>query len=65
VTEARQEVFFFGMLDAGIHLAPRRSAAPSLSAGEREMDRIAEAVQDFVAARRPLLARCRAGEETR
>ena len=35
-------MFFFGMLDAGIHLAPRRSAAPSLSAGEMEMDRIAE-----------------------
>ena len=50
------EDFFLDMLDAGFYLARRGMIALSLEIGEAEMDAFCAAVQEFIAARRPLIA---------
>jgi len=51
-----RELFFLDMLDAGFYLARRGMIALSLEIGEAEMDAFCAAVQEFIAARRPLIA---------
>jgi glutamate-1-semialdehyde 2,1-aminomutase len=54
--ERLRELFFFDMLEAGIYLARRGMMALSLPVGDREADRLAEAVGEFLAVRGPLLS---------
>ncbi|SDB56028.1 aspartate aminotransferase family protein [Belnapia rosea] len=51
-----RELFFFDMLAAGIYLARRGMAALSLPVTEADCARYVAAVEEFVAARQPLLA---------
>ena len=51
-----RELFFFDMLAAGIYLARRGMAALSLPVTEADCARYVAAVEEFTAARRPLLA---------
>jgi len=51
-----RELFFFDMLSAGIYLARRGMAALSLPVTDADCDRYLAVVEEFVAARRPLLA---------
>lgn len=51
-----RELFFFDMLAAGIYLARRGMAALSLPVAEADCARYIAAVEEFIAARRPLLA---------
>jgi glutamate-1-semialdehyde 2,1-aminomutase len=51
-----RELFFFDMLAAGIYLARRGMAALSLPVAEADCTRYLAAVEEFIAARRPLLA---------
>ncbi|MDO9706936.1 aspartate aminotransferase family protein [Paracraurococcus lichenis] len=51
-----RELFFFDMLAAGIYLARRGMVALSLPVSEADCDRTVAAVEEFIAARRPLLA---------
>jgi glutamate-1-semialdehyde 2,1-aminomutase len=53
--EALKELFFLDMMEAGIYLARRGMAALSLPVGEPECARFTAAVEDFCAARAPLL----------
>ncbi len=53
--EQLRELFFFDMLAGGIYIARRGMVALPLPAGEAECARFADAVGEFVAARRPLL----------
>jgi glutamate-1-semialdehyde 2,1-aminomutase len=50
-----RELFFFDMLAQGIYLARRGMAALSLPVTETDCARYAAAVEEFVAARKPLL----------
>jgi glutamate-1-semialdehyde 2,1-aminomutase len=50
-----RELYFFDMLAAGIYLARRGMAALSLPVMEADCDRYVAAVEEFIAARRPLL----------
>jgi glutamate-1-semialdehyde 2,1-aminomutase len=54
--ERLRELFFFDMLEAGVYLARRGMAALSLPVGEAECARYVAAVEEFAAARQPLLA---------
>jgi glutamate-1-semialdehyde 2,1-aminomutase len=54
--EQLRELFFLDMLDAHIYLARRGMAALSLPVTDADCARYVEAVAEFVAARRPLLA---------
>ena len=54
--ERLRELFFFDMLEAGIYLARRGMAALSLPVGEADCARYVAAVEEFAAARQPLLA---------
>jgi glutamate-1-semialdehyde 2,1-aminomutase len=56
-----QELFFFDLLAEGIWLARRGFMALSLAIGDAECDRLAAAVERFLAARRELLAGASAG----
>jgi hypothetical protein len=49
-------LFFFDLLAQGIYLARRGMAALSLPVGEADCARYVAAVEEFVAARKPLLA---------
>ena len=51
-----RELFFFDMLGSGIYLARRGMAALSLPVTEADCARYVAAVEEFVAARQPLLA---------
>lgn len=51
-----RELFFFDMLAAGIYIARRGMAALSLPVAEADCARYVAAVEEFIAARRPLLA---------
>ncbi|TCZ65452.1 aspartate aminotransferase family protein [Roseicella aquatilis] len=51
-----RELFFLDMLAAGLYLARRGMAALSLPVTEAECGRYLAAVEEFIAARRPLLA---------
>ncbi|MDN3565322.1 aminotransferase class III-fold pyridoxal phosphate-dependent enzyme [Paeniroseomonas aquatica] len=53
---ALRELFFFDLLAQGIYLARRGMAALSLPVGEADCARYVAAVEEFVAARKPLLA---------
>ena len=53
--QALKELFFFDMLERGIYLARRGMLILSLPIGEAECDRLAEAVEEFLATRAPLL----------
>jgi glutamate-1-semialdehyde 2,1-aminomutase len=53
--EALRELFFLDMMEAGIYLARRGMAALSLPVAEAECARFTAAVEDFCAARGPLL----------
>ena len=53
--EQMRELFFFDMLAAGIYLARRGMVALSLPAGDAECDRFLAAVEEFCAARKPVL----------
>ena len=55
-----RELFFLDMLAAGFYLARRGMIALSLEIGDAEMATFRAAVQEFVAARRPLIARATA-----
>ncbi len=50
-----RELFFLDLLAARIYIARRGMSALSLPVGEAECDRYVAAVEEFVAARRPLL----------
>jgi glutamate-1-semialdehyde 2,1-aminomutase len=50
-----RELFFFDMLAAGIYLARRGMAALSLPVADADCDRYVAAVEEFIAARKPLL----------
>jgi glutamate-1-semialdehyde 2,1-aminomutase len=50
-----KELFFFDMLERGIYFARRGMLILSLPIGEAECDRLAEAVEEFLSARAPLL----------
>ena len=52
-----KELFFFDMLAHGIWLARRGMMTLCLPIGDAECDKLAGAVEEFVASRRPLLAR--------
>ncbi|WP_255569135.1 aspartate aminotransferase family protein [Neoroseomonas alba] len=54
--EQMRELFFFDMLAAGIYLARRGMVALSLPVGDAECDRFLAAVEEFCAARKPVLA---------
>jgi glutamate-1-semialdehyde 2,1-aminomutase len=51
-----KELFFFDMLAQGIWLARRGMMALSLPIGDAECDRLAGAVEEFLASRRSLFA---------
>jgi glutamate-1-semialdehyde 2,1-aminomutase len=51
-----RELFFFDMMAAGIYLARRGMAALSLPVTETDCARYVAVVEEFIAARRPLLA---------
>jgi glutamate-1-semialdehyde 2,1-aminomutase len=51
-----RELFFCDLLAAGIYLARRAMVALSLPVGEADCDRYVAAVEEFIAARKPLLA---------
>ncbi|HWA79929.1 MAG TPA: aminotransferase class III-fold pyridoxal phosphate-dependent enzyme [Acetobacteraceae bacterium] len=51
-----KELFFFDLLAAGFWIARRGMINLSLMTGEAECERLAEAVEEFLQARRPLLA---------
>ncbi|MFC7474262.1 aspartate aminotransferase family protein [Dankookia sp. GCM10030260] len=51
-----RELFFFDMLATGIYLARRGMAALSLPVADADCARYLAAVEEFIAARRPLLA---------
>jgi len=51
-----KELFFFDMLAAGIWLARRGMFAMCLPIGDAECDKLAAAVEEFLASRRSLLA---------
>ena len=51
-----RELFFLDMLAAGIYLARRGMVALSLPVTEADCGRFVAAVEEFIAARRPLLA---------
>jgi len=51
-----RELYFFDMLAAGIYIARRGMVALSLPVAEADCDRYLAAVEEFIAARRPLLA---------
>jgi len=51
----RRELFFLDMLDRGFYLARRGMLALSLEIGQPERQAFCAAVEDFIAARRPLL----------
>jgi glutamate-1-semialdehyde 2,1-aminomutase len=51
-----RELFFFDMLAAGIYIARRGMAALSLPVIDADCDRYLAAVEEFLAARKPLLA---------
>lgn len=51
-----KELFFFDMLAAGVWIARRGMINLSLPIGDAECDRLAEAVAEFLAARRSLVA---------
>ncbi len=53
--EQMRELFFFDMLAAGIYLARRGMVALSLPVGDAECDRFLAAVEEFCAARKPVL----------
>jgi len=57
-----RELFFFDLLAAGIYLARRGMAALSLPVTEADCARYVAAVEEFIAARRPLLAAGAAGD---
>jgi len=50
-----RELFFFDMLAAGIYIARRGMAALSLPVRDADCARYVAAVEEFIAARRPLL----------
>lgn len=52
-----RELFFFDMLASGIYLARRGMAALSLPVTDADCARYVAAVEEFIAARRPLLGR--------
>ncbi|MBK1662703.1 aspartate aminotransferase family protein [Paracraurococcus ruber] len=54
--EKLRELFFFDMLAAGIYIARRGMVALSLPVTEADCGRYVAAVEEFIAARRPLLA---------
>lgn len=54
--EGLRELFFLDMLAAGIYLARRGMAALSLPVTDADCARYVAAVEEFIAARRPLLA---------
>lgn len=53
--QALKELFFFDMLERGLYLARRAMMALSLEIGDAECDAFAEAVEDFLATRAPLI----------
>lgn len=53
--EKRREIFFLDMLAAGFYVARRGMISLSLPLTEEDLDALAEAVRDFLAARGPLL----------
>jgi glutamate-1-semialdehyde 2,1-aminomutase len=54
--EQLRELFFFDMLAAGIYIARRGMVALSLPVTDADCGRYVAAVEEFIAARRPLLA---------
>lgn len=54
-TPGVKDLFFFDMLGRGVYLARRGFIALSLPVGEAEIDRLIEAVRDFLEARRDLV----------
>jgi glutamate-1-semialdehyde 2,1-aminomutase len=50
-----KELFFFDMLERGIYLARRGMLILSLPIGQAECDRLVDAVEEFIAARAPLM----------
>ncbi|WP_417769260.1 aspartate aminotransferase family protein [Stappia sp.] len=60
--QALRELFFFDMLERGFYMARRCMIALSLEVSEAECQRFAEAVEDFLRVRRPLLGASGAGQ---